>query len=155
MIEIISKVLTYAFVVIIYIFILSIIKLIYSDIRVMSRKKAGLPAAEAYLKPINFPYKAGFKIQESYPLSDNISIGRGKDCGIFINDPYLSHEHAKIFKEDNGYFLEDMGSTNGTKLNGAPVDEEAVELLDGDKIEIGQISFVFLKPELKNGEVTL
>ena len=61
----------------------------------------------------------------------------------------MSHAHSRIFKEDGGFFLEDLGSTNGTFLNGKEVTDEAMELLDGDKISVGQIEFMFLKPEEK------
>lgn len=151
----ISKVISAVFVVIVYYFIFAIVKLIYSDIRVMSRKKAGLPAAEAFIKPINLSHRPEFEIRESYALSENNVIGRDKKCNIRIDDTFMSHRHAEIFKDGDGYFLEDLSSTNGTMLNGKAVEEEAIELLDGDRICIGQLEFVFLRPELKDGEIAL
>lgn len=155
MLNILSKITGALFVLIVYYFIFMVVKMIYSDIRVMSRKKAGLPAHDAYLKPINQPYETEVSLKESYPLSGDDTLGRGDDCDIVLADKFLSHQHSRIFCEKDVYYLEDLDSTNGTFLNGKALSDEAVELLDGDRIALGQAEFVFLRPEVKNGEVTL
>ena len=88
-------------------------------------------------------------------MSGDDTIGRDEDCQIPIDDNFMSHRHARIFKEKDGYYIEDLDSTNGTFLNGNKLGEDAVELLDGDRICIGQLEFVFLRPSLKDGEVNL
>ena len=155
MLNILSKIAAALFVLIVYYFIFMVVKMIYSDIRVMSRKKAGLPPHEAYLKTINQLYATGVPLKESYPLSEDNTLGRGHDCDIVLNDKFLSHHHSRIFCEKNVYYLEDLDSTNGTFLNGNALSDEAIELIDGDRIALGQAEFVFLRPEVKNGEVTL
>ncbi|MDO5478040.1 MAG: FHA domain-containing protein [Clostridia bacterium] len=147
MFGILSKVISAIFVLLVYYFIFIIVKMIYSDINVMKRKKAGLPEYEAYLKPINQPNGVHFELEERYPLYGDETIGRSSDCEIYIADTFMSHRHSRIFKEDGGFFLEDLGSTNGTFLNGNEVTEDAMELLDGDKVCIGQVEFMFLRPE--------
>ncbi|MBQ2941650.1 MAG: FHA domain-containing protein [Clostridia bacterium] len=147
MFGILSKIISAIFILLVYYFIFIIVRMIYSDINVMKRKKAGLPEYEAYLKPINQPNGVHFDLEERYPLYGDETIGRGKDCEIYIADTFMSHRHSRIFKEDGGFFLEDLGSTNGTFLNGNEVAEEATELLDGDKICIGQVEFMFLCPK--------
>jgi DNA-binding response OmpR family regulator len=62
-------------------------------------------------------------------------IGRGKDCGVIVPDRQVSRHHARIRRTDTGYVLEDLGSKNGTHLNGAEVAEEVL-LQDGDEIQI-------------------
>lgn len=146
MIDIISKIITYAFVVLIYFFIFNIIRLVYLDIKVMSRKKAGLSDADAYLKLINLRHELSFPVEESYGLKGEIVIGRGKKNTIAINDPYMSKQNTRIYETDDAFYIEDLNSTNGTFLNGEPVTDEALELFDGDKIKIGQVSFLFLMP---------
>ncbi len=155
MFEVLSKFLSAIFVLIIYYFIFIVVKMIYSDIRVMSRKKAGLPLYDAYIKPINQPHGVSFEIKENYPLTGDDTIGRGKDCEIYFDDTFMSHQHSRIFKEKNVYFIEDLESTNGTLLNGKRLTDEAIELFPGDRICIGQMEFMFLQPSLKNGEVQL
>ena len=149
MLEIVSKIVSAVFVLLIYYFIFIIVKMIYSDINVMKRKKAGLPEYEAFIKPVNLPHDINFSLNERYPLYGDDTIGRGRGCEISIEDNFMSHKHSRIFKEDGGFFIEDLGSTNGTFLNGKEVTDDALELLDGDKIGIGQIEFMFIRPEVK------
>ena len=85
-------------------------------------------------------------MDESYEVSDNEVIGRGKKCDISIADKYMSMKNSRIFKISGKFYLEDMGSTNGTFLNGEPLGDTAVELLDGDKITIGRVNFLFVLP---------
>lgn len=155
MFSVISRVASALFVLLIYYFIFIVVKMIYSDIRVMSRKKAGLPVYDAYIKPINQPNDTELEIRDSYPLSGDDVIGRDEDCTIPAEDSFMSHRHAHIFKEKDGYYIEDLDSTNGTFLNGKRLGEDAVELLDGDRICIGRVEFVFLRPSLKDGEINL
>ncbi len=70
------------------------------------------------------------------------SIGRSPGCDIPITDRFASSLHARVFSGQGGYYLEDMGSTNGTFLNEAPV-EGAVPLDDLDVIRIGEASLRF------------
>ena len=149
MFGILSKIASAVFILLVYYFIFIIVKMIYSDISVMKRKKAGLPEYEAFIKPINQPHDLDFELKERYGLYGDDIIGRGKDVEIFIDDNFLSHRHSRIFKDNDGFFIEDLDSTNGTFLNGREVTDEAVELLDGDRICVGQVEFVFMKPEAK------
>lgn len=50
--------------------------------------------------------------------NDPITIGRAPDCGLCINDDYTSNYHARLIPSSSGWFVEDTGSTNGTKLDG-------------------------------------
>ena len=139
---------TYIFVAVIYIFIFLIIRMISKDIRVMYRKKTG-QFVGAYLKLINLRQELTFMVEESYEVSDSEIIGRGKKCSIVIGDKYLSVQNSRIFKLSGKYYLEDLGSTNGTYLNGSRLGNKAVELLDGDKISIGRSNFLFVLPSKK------
>lgn len=154
MLELVSKALSYAFVIIIYIFIISITRLIYLDIRVMSRKKAGFSDTEAYLKLINLKHDLDYEVEESYPLYDDNILGRGEKSTIIIEDPFLSQNNTRIYKKDNAFYIEDLDSTNGTELNGEKLVDEIVELIDGDRISIGDLNFIFIMP-IKPNEVVL
>lgn len=143
--DLFSKLLTYVFVFIIYLFIYVIIRMIFSDIQMMYRKKTG-GLAEAYLKLINLRRDLDFPVDESYEVEDNEIIGRGKKCSIVIPDKFLSSKNTRIFKNSGKFYLEDLESTNGTYLNGKALGNSAVELLDGDKIRLGRITFLFVLP---------
>jgi len=73
-----------------------------------------------------------------YALGPEMTIGRAPGCAIVIDDTYVSQVHARVFADSEGYKLEDLGSTNGTYCNGAPVG--AAQLLRrGDRIQIGGV----------------
>jgi pSer/pThr/pTyr-binding forkhead associated (FHA) protein len=77
-----------------------------------------------------------------YPLSLRpVTMGRGHDCDVFIDNLAVSTHHARIIFEDDQYVLEDNKSLNGTFVNNARVDR--VLLRDGDVISIGKHSIVF------------
>ena len=74
-----------------------------------------------------------------YPLtSERIVIGRAEDCGIVVEGKLISRRHACIFREGQTYFLEDLGSQNGTTLNGEVL-TEATPLHDQDNIALGKM----------------
>ena len=73
-----------------------------------------------------------------------IVIGRGDDCHVIIDDRQASRHHARITQTQDGYVLEDLGSKNGTFLNGQSLTVPTV-LKDGDEIGIAfavRLSFV-------------
>jgi hypothetical protein len=77
-----------------------------------------------------------------FDLIGGLSIGRSKDADVQIEDRYASSIHARLFSREGHHFVEDMRSTNGTTLNGAPLNGEA-ELVDGDTVQIGDTVFRF------------
>ena len=68
-------------------------------------------------------------------VDEAITIGRGPDNTIVVNDPSISTHHAQLLLEGDTYRLKDLDSTNGTRVNGKPV-TEAVLRFD-DRIRFG------------------
>jgi hypothetical protein len=64
-----------------------------------------------------------------------VDVGRLDECGICLDDSNVSRRHAAFMKLAEGWAIEDLESTNGTRLNGQPV--RRMRLRDGDAIEIG------------------
>ena len=62
-------------------------------------------------------------------------IGRGEDCDLVIQDRQVSRHHARIRNTKDGYLLEDLGSKNGTHVNGSLLNEPVI-LQDGDEIKV-------------------
>lgn len=73
----------------------------------------------------------------SVPLSGPVLIGRSPDADLVIADDFVSATHARVSISESGPVLEDLGSTNGTLLNGQPV-TRAMPLSSGDAIELGR-----------------
>ena len=72
-------------------------------------------------------------------------IGRGDTCSLTIDSACVSRQHACILQDGASYTLKDMGSTNGTKLNGEAVKQAKLE--HGDTISIANIQMIFCCPE--------
>ena len=70
-----------------------------------------------------------------------LTIGRLPESTIVLADPNVSRSHAEIRPRASGYVVVDLGSTNGTKVNGARVSEQ--ELVDGDEITFGNTRMRF------------
>ncbi len=76
--------------------------------------------------------------------SEQFLIGRGSDCDIVLPERQVSRHHVKIVQENGRYILHDLGSRNGTHLNGT-VFEGQIQLQDGDEISIAlAVKLVFV-----------
>ncbi|CAN5738433.1 hypothetical protein BH20ACT11_BH20ACT11_03470 [soil metagenome] len=81
--------------------------------------------------------------QETQILEGNgpWTVGRAEDNDIVIPDPNISRRHARLERHDSGFAVEDLGSTNGTLLDGAPIGRERID--DGDEITFGHTPTTF------------
>ena len=67
-------------------------------------------------------------------VHERFVIGRGKHCDFVINSGKVSREHAQIIRENDEYFIEDLGSSNGTWFNKQRIKRRKLE--DGDEYYI-------------------
>ena len=74
--------------------------------------------------------------------ADEIVVGRGSDCDIQIDRDSVSRRHARVYRVDDQWFVEDLGSTNGSYINDVPIQRSP--LRDGDFVKIGSAIFKFL-----------
>ncbi len=70
-------------------------------------------------------------------------IGRSRRCDLRVDDPQASREHAKISRKGNEYFVQDLGATHMTRVNGVAV-QGSTKLRDKDEILIGSAAIIFL-----------
>src|SRR3954470_1329978 len=77
----------------------------------------------------------------------SVLIGRTSECDVVLYDPGVSRKHCRIFSEGEEYFVEDMGSSNGTKVNGSIVKKK--QLNDGDAISLGPVVFNYTQVVLE------
>lgn len=97
------------------------------EIRKAERKAA--PVQLAVVEPANLRGR-------TYPLGDEVTVGRAAGCGVTLDDTYASQLHARVFVRDGQLFVEDLGSTNGTYLNRQKVLGPQV-MRRGDKLQVG------------------
>jgi hypothetical protein len=84
----------------------------------------------------------GLQTGSTYPLTTPVTLlGRGTDCDLRLVDTGVSRHHAELRVEDNQVVLVDLGSTNGTFVNGQPV--RRVALIDGTSVTLGRTTLVF------------
>jgi Protein of unknown function (DUF3662)/FHA domain len=73
--------------------------------------------------------------------SSRAVIGRSKDCDVHVVDANVSRRHCEVIEEGDAWFVVDLGSTNGTEVNGLPV--KRARLSNGDRITIGSSDLLF------------
>ncbi|HHN46295.1 MAG TPA: FHA domain-containing protein [Planctomycetes bacterium] len=86
----------------------------------------------------------GPSIDQEYPLPEQgtVVLGRRSSCDVQVVDPKASRVHAEISAAGGFLYVRDMGSRNGTLLNGRRIDPDTLEVLEaGDRIAIGDITF--------------
>jgi len=133
--------LRYVFLGLLFIFLILVVRAIYKDVsapqaaaKAPRRKKRDMPHLLAVAGDRNLGAK--------YYLVDEVSIGRAGNCQIVIDDTYASQQHARVFESNGGFMVEDIGSTNGTYVNGRKI-SYPLELRPGDRIKIGKTVFEF------------
>jgi anti-anti-sigma factor len=87
--------------------------------------------------------------------SKRFVIGRDPSCNLRLGSPMISKFHAALELREQGLFLRDLGSTNGTILNGRPLRGREVEAQHGDRVQIGPVVLHISKgpPESEAGDV--
>lgn len=72
---------------------------------------------------------------------DALIIGRAPECDVELADATVSRRHAEIVRDGDAWFIRDLKSSNGTKVNGAGIVDQMLH--DGDEIRLGSVTFMF------------
>jgi pSer/pThr/pTyr-binding forkhead associated (FHA) protein len=145
------SVLKYAFLALVYFFVFRALRTVAVDVAGRrsrapdtrpSRPVARAPAARGGKgKPptaVVVRDEEGKKL-DSVPLGAAVQIGRAEACHVRLEDRYASQFHARLYSKNGAWYVEDLGSTNGTYLNQQRV-SGAAEVQAGDHIRIGKTS---------------
>jgi Protein of unknown function (DUF3662)/Inner membrane component of T3SS, cytoplasmic domain len=73
--------------------------------------------------------------------AEPLVIGRLPECGVVLADSNVSRRHAELRRAGDSVVLTDLGSTNGTRVNGAPIRERV--LVSGDEVSVGSTRLIF------------
>jgi hypothetical protein len=156
--EPVSVALKVGFLVVLYLFLLWIARSALKDLRRgvaatdMPPDATGMHAAVSGLAPgpledleprLRVEQAMGMRSGDEYDLRDGAVLGRGDAAEIRLEDPFASSRHCRISRQGDVLVIEDLDSTNGTYLNGAPL-EGPQPLHPGDRIRIGDNEFSFV-----------
>ena len=138
-------ILKFLFLALLYLFIARAIRVIYLDLvgpRVpRASKSASTPAPKRRrAQPRELVVTEGEGQPRPYPMAaEPLRIGRSDACQVILQDTYASQVHARVFPKDGEWYVEDLGSTNGTYLNRVKVSDPS-PIGAGDEIRIGKTS---------------
>ena len=81
---------------------------------------------------------------ETFALdSDRMTIGRNPDAEVFLDDVTVSRNHAMLVRRPDGFYIDDLGSLNGTYVNKHRVESHL--LVDGDELQVGKYKLTYLE----------
>lgn len=140
------SVLKYALLVLLYFFIFRAVRSVATDVAGRRRDRGTSPRPAAAPAKASKGGKPPSQVVVHDPdapkprtvrLSSAAQIGRGEGCAIRLSDTYVSQVHARLYGENGAWYVEDLGSTNGTFLNDRRV-AQPVEVHAGDVVKVGK-----------------
>jgi pSer/pThr/pTyr-binding forkhead associated (FHA) protein len=156
--EAVLTVLKFCFLALLYLFLYRVVRLTLRELRapaVTAEGPAPPPAAPAPPRRerradgrgtlrLRITEPAGRR-GETHAIDRELTVGRGAGCAIVLgDDSYASQLHARLFQQNGEGYVEDLGSTNGTFVNGKAI-TGATRLRRGDHVQFGQTAAEIVK----------
>lgn len=141
-------ILKFCFLAILYLFFVRVMRAVWAEVKGppvaisgpaaaaparTSRPSAGGGKTPGRLKVVEPANRRG----QSYELGEELTVGRAGGCQVTLEDTYASQLHARLFRRDGQFYVEDLGSTNGTFVNQKKV-TTPVAIRKGDRLQIGK-----------------
>jgi len=123
------------FLLLLYGFLYGVVRVLLRDLRVASKGPTELGRLVVLASPRGEPPPGA-----SFPLDAVTTLGRDVNNSIVLDDPFASADHAVLTFRGRAWYVEDNSSTNGTYVNGVPV-EGIGPLGFGDEVQVGEIRF--------------
>jgi len=134
--EFIILALRIAVIFLLYLFVYQVVRVIVRELRTAGTEQS-VASQYGSLVVIN-PGQSGLAPGKRFPLGPVNTIGRTMENDIPLNDSFLSSEHAMLQWDGQSWTIEDLESTNGTRLNGREV-VQPTPLDYGDTIQVGHV----------------
>jgi pSer/pThr/pTyr-binding forkhead associated (FHA) protein len=143
--EAVLTVLKFCFLALLYLFLYRVVRLTLRELRAPALtgvRTAAPPRPERRPEP-----RAALRLRilepasrrgETHAIDREVTVGRGGGCALVLNDDtYVSQLHARLFPQNGEGYVEDLGSTNGTYVNGKQI-KGVTRLKRGDRVQFGQ-----------------
>lgn len=141
------RLLEYAFLALLYLFLLRVVRAVWVELREPAQAEP-TPAQHLEVQTEGRTNRAsptrlvvtsrGGGAAADQVLGEELTIGRAPGCGLVLEaDNFVSARHARVFRQGHDYWVEDLGSTNGTLLNGRKL-SAAAPLRKGDHVQVGR-----------------
>ena len=124
-----------SFLALLYLFLYAVVRALLRDLRAAAREPGAELGRLVVVASEGEPAPGAV-----FALDAVTTIGRDVNNTIVVDDPFASAEHSALTFRARAWYVEDLGSTNGTYLNGSPVDGVA-PLGFGDEVQVGQVRF--------------
>jgi FHA domain len=146
--EAVLTVLKFCFLALLYLFLYRVVRLTLKELRAPAltaeaaapptapprRERRPEPRAALRLRVLEPAARKG----ETYTIDREVTVGRGGGCALVLSDDtYVSQLHARLFQQNGEGYVEDLGSTNGTYVNGKQING-VTRLKRGDQVQFGQ-----------------
>lgn len=143
--EQVLTVLKFCLLALLYLFLARVVWVVAGELRgtpVVAPQPAPAPAAPRRRRQWRIVVRQpAVNAGKDFPIEGDVTIGRGAGCTLTLTtDTFASQVHARLAERDSHLWIEDLGSTNGTFVNGKQVTEPA-RLRKGDQIQIGETVF--------------
>jgi pSer/pThr/pTyr-binding forkhead associated (FHA) protein len=147
--EAVLTVLKFCFLALLYLFLYRVVRLTLRELRApaLTAEPAGVPSAAPPRRESRPEPRAALRLRilepaprrgETHPIDREVTVGRGGGCALVLNDDtYVSQLHARLFQQNGEGYVEDLGSTNGTYVNGKQING-VTRLKRGDQVQFGQ-----------------
>jgi hypothetical protein len=132
----------YGLLILVYLFIWRALRRVVADVRTQSperrrgRERPGGEPSTPQTASIVVVHEPDGAKPRTFKLATSMIVGRAPECDIKVDDTYASQQHARLFGRQGGWYVEDLGSTNGTFVNDQRLAAPAL-VQPGDKIRVG------------------
>jgi pSer/pThr/pTyr-binding forkhead associated (FHA) protein len=134
----------YGLLILLYLFIWRALRRVVRDVRTQSpsgtrgrgKERTGAEVAAPTTASIVVVHEPDGAKPRTFKLATSMLVGRAPECEIRVDDTYASQQHARLFGRGGGWYVEDLGSTNGTFVNDQRLGAPAM-VQPGDKIRVG------------------
>jgi hypothetical protein len=144
--ESVLTVLKFCFLALVYLFLWRVVRVVWKELRAPAVVAAdGAAATPARREPRSHGGPVRLRVLEPpthrgevVPLDTELTVGRGGGCGLVLaDDQFVSTVHARVFRRGKDVYVEDLGSRNGTYVNGKKV-ATATRVRRGDHVQFGE-----------------